>query len=108
MSTRDIRPDHGYTPCDICGRTLLRGESAEIFIGGGTRHRVCELCKPQALSEGWIREGSVPDYDPEASAPERRRGLFGRRRQKRGGSRRAPTLDDALSGETWPANEQND
>ena len=28
--------------CDVCGRTLLRGEQADVFIAGGTRRNVCE------------------------------------------------------------------
>jgi hypothetical protein len=106
MSTKDIRPTHAYIPCDICGRTLLRGERAETFIGGGNRHQVCELCKPRALQEGWIREGSVPDYDPSLITAERRRSVFGRRRRSRGqtaASAPATNLDDALSGNPWPA-----
>ncbi len=105
MSTKDIRPNHAYIPCDICGRTLLRGERVEVFIGGANRHQVCELCKPRALAEGWIREGSVPDYDPSLATQERRRSVFGRRRRNReqtGISGPAANLDDALSGDAWP------
>lgn len=105
MSTKDIRPTHAYIPCDVCGRTLLRGERAEVFIGGGNRHQVCELCKPRALAEGWIREGAVPDYDPSQASQERRRSMFGRRRRTRdltGTPGPAANLDDALSGDAWP------
>ena len=106
MSTKDIRPADAYIPCDVCGRTLLRGERSEVFITGGARHQVCELCKPRALQEGWIREGSVPDYDPAAAAQDRRRPMFGRRR--RANREQAPpgpatTLDEALSGGSWPS-----
>jgi hypothetical protein len=106
MSTKDIRPTHAYIPCDICGRTLLRGERVEVFIGGGNRHDVCELCKPRALQEGWIREGSVPDYDPSLATQDRRRSMFGRRRRGRdqaGSPGPAANLDDALSGDAWPS-----
>jgi hypothetical protein len=105
MSTKDIRPTQAYIPCDICGRTLLRGERAEVFIGGGNRHQVCELCKPRALQEGWIREGSVPDYDASATSQDRRRSMFGRKRRTReetGPPSPAANLDDALSGDPWP------
>ena len=104
MSTKDIRPTPAYTPCDICGRTLLRGEHAEVFIAGGNRQQVCELCKPRALQEGWIREGAVPDYDPAAAAQDRRRSMFGRRRRTRepGSPSPATNLDEALSGDAWP------
>jgi len=43
--------------CDVCGRTLLRGEQADVFLAGGTRRNVCELCTQRAAHEGWIREG---------------------------------------------------
>jgi hypothetical protein len=107
MSTKDIRPANAYVPCDVCGRTLLRGERSEVFITGGNRHTVCELCKPRALQEGWIREGTVPDYDPAAQTQDRRRGVFGRRRRARdqGSPGPATSLDDALSGGSWPTAE---
>jgi hypothetical protein len=107
MTTKDIRPTHAYIPCDICGRTLLRGERAEVFIAGGNRHQVCELCKPRALAEGWIREGSVPDYDPAVAQQERRRSMFGRRRRGRDAGTPGPatSLDEALSGGAWPTEE---
>jgi hypothetical protein len=104
MTTKDIRPTHAYIPCDICGRTLLRGERAEVFIAGGNRHQVCELCKSRALAEGWIREGSVPDYDPSVAQQDRRRPVFGRRRRGRDQATPGPaaSLDDALAGGAWP------
>jgi hypothetical protein len=107
MTTKDIRPTHAYIPCDICGRTLLRGERVEVFIAGGNRHQVCELCKSRALAEGWIREGSVPDYDPSIAQQERRRSVFGRKRRGRdpGTPGPATSLDEALSGGTWPTEE---
>jgi hypothetical protein len=105
VSTKDIRPTDAYTVCDVCGRTLLRGEHAEVFINGGTRRSVCELCKTRALHEGWVREGTIPDYDTSQSGADRRRSLLGRLRRRDGegreGSSSAPTLDDALAGE-WP------
>ncbi|WP_249009460.1 hypothetical protein [Conexibacter sp. DBS9H8] len=104
MSTKDIRPSHAYMPCDICGRTLLRGERIEVFIAGGNRHQVCELCKPRALQEGWLREGSVPDFERTVAAQERRRPLLRRRRREEGpdGPPPAANLDQALSGGAWP------
>ncbi len=53
---------HENDVCDVCTRTLLRGEQTEMFVGGGRRYNVCELCKPHALHEGWMREGAIPDF----------------------------------------------
>ena len=38
VSTRSIRTSAVDTSCDICGRTLLRGERADVYLHGGTRH----------------------------------------------------------------------
>jgi hypothetical protein len=54
--TRDIRTNQVDIACDICGRTLLRGEHAETFLAGGSRREVCDLCTARAQHEGWIRE----------------------------------------------------
>lgn len=54
--TRDIRPNEHDSACDVCGRTLLRGEQAETYLAGGARREVCDLCTARAQHEGWIRE----------------------------------------------------
>lgn len=97
MTTKDIRTSHAHTVCDVCGRTLLRGERAEIYINGGARRSVCELCRPRALHEGWIREGTLPDYNQSGAGTERRRSLLNRLR-RRDARRRRPSLDDELAG----------
>jgi hypothetical protein len=100
-TTKDIRPSDTFIACDVCGRTLLRGERSEVFVHAGARRSVCELCKSRALHEGWIREGAIPEYGADTGAAERGRSLLGRmRRPREGGPGGTPTLDDALS-EEW-------
>ena len=84
MSTRDIRPSVNHTTCDVCGRTLLRGEHPEPYIAGGERRWVCDLCTTRALQEGWLREGTVPSFDRDAGARDRRRSLLSWLRPRRG------------------------
>jgi hypothetical protein len=67
--------------CAVCGRTLLRGEHANVFIAGGARRDVCELCTARAAHEGWIREGA--DTVPAPRPRERARSLVGRLRTRR-------------------------
>jgi hypothetical protein len=49
---------HEPVQCAICQRTILRGETPDVFLHGGRRALVCELCVPRAVHEGWIREGA--------------------------------------------------
>jgi len=67
----------------VCGRTLLRGEHAEVYVSGGSRRSVCELCTSRALHGGWVREGTVPEYDGSNDRPDRRRSLLSRLRSRR-------------------------
>src|SRR4051812_49785345 len=61
--TRDIRTNQSDVACDVCGRTLLRGENAEHYLAGGERRSVCDLCTPRAQHEGWIRESGADDLE---------------------------------------------
>jgi hypothetical protein len=72
-----------HSACDVCGRTLLRGEQAHPYLDGATHRAVCELCTARAHQEGWVREGTVPAYDGRESSSERRRSLLGRFRRRR-------------------------
>jgi hypothetical protein len=83
VNTRDIRTGDAHLSCDVCGRTLLRGERAEPFLSGGARKTVCELCTSRALNEGWVREGAAPAFDGRESAGDRRRSLIARLRARR-------------------------
>lgn len=57
MNRKSIVTNQAVVSCDVCGRTLLRGENADVFLHGGSRRTVCELCTSRARHEGWIREG---------------------------------------------------
>jgi hypothetical protein len=70
--TRDIRTNQLDIACDVCGRTLLRGEHAEHFLAGGERRRVCDLCTARAQHEGWIRESGADDLELRHPRHERR------------------------------------
>ena len=59
VSTRHISTTGGdYPACDVCGRTLLRGEHISTYMNGGARRSVCELCETHALHEGWVSQSS--------------------------------------------------
>jgi hypothetical protein len=83
VSTRAIRTSAAADACDVCGRTLLRGEHAEVYVSGGSRRSVCELCTSRALHGGWVREGTVPEYDGSSDRVDGRRSLFSRLRSRR-------------------------
>lgn len=80
---RDIKTNRGDVVCDVCGRTLLRGEQAEPFLAGGQRRLVCELCTVRAAHEGWIRESGADELEMRAPRHVGRRSLIGRLRQRR-------------------------
>jgi hypothetical protein len=105
VATRDIRTSIQDTVCDVCGRTLLRGERADVYLDGRTPREVCELCKDRALQEGWVREGTVTGYENGTTQVERRRSLLGRLRSRRepgaSATPQAPTLRDELDGHAW-------
>ena len=91
--------------CDVCGRTLLRGERAEVYVGGGERRFVCDLCVSRALHEGWVREGTMPDYDDGDGRSEGRRSLLGRLRSRRVGtapSASPPSDVEEVDEQPWP------
>jgi hypothetical protein len=57
VTRKSIQTNGPVVTCDVCGRTLLRGETPDVFLHGGSRRMVCELCTARAGHEGWIREG---------------------------------------------------
>jgi hypothetical protein len=89
----------------VCGRTLLRGEQAELFLDNGARRSVCELCKSHALHEGWVREGTLPVHDESDIATERSGSLLHRLRARRGAAASAgadPPVDAEPARRLWP------
>jgi hypothetical protein len=88
VTRKSITTSHAAVACDVCGRTLLRGENADVFLVGGSRRMVCELCTARATHEGWIREGM--DLGPSRRSGAPRRSLFGRLGRSR---REAPASD---------------
>jgi hypothetical protein len=82
--SRELRPTHDQIACDVCERTILKGERTETFLApGGHRKTVCPLCTDRAHHEGWIRESAHGDAPASLRRPEPRRGLLGRLRGRR-------------------------
>jgi hypothetical protein len=89
VTRKSITTNGPVIACDVCGRTLLRGEHPDVFLHGGVRRNVCELCTQRAAHEGWIREG-LDDVTARAGAGGgRSRSLLGRLRHRRGDGARA-------------------
>ena len=86
---KELRAVHDAVSCDVCGRTILKGERAEWYLApGGHRHQVCDLCATRAHQHGWIRESGAGDLPPRVPRHEPRRGMLGRLRRRR------PSLGD--------------
>jgi hypothetical protein len=83
MATRMIITSQPDVACDVCGRRLLRGEQPDVFLEGGRRRTVCELCAPRASHEGWLRETDDHPVSLPAARPRRGRNLLDRLRQLR-------------------------
>src|SRR4051794_2219445 len=79
---KELKTDEEPVSCDICGRTILKGERTEPFLApGGRRKTVCELCIPRADHEGWIREALQNDMPATRARPQQRRSFVGRLRE---------------------------
>ncbi len=83
MATRAIVTSHPVVACDVCGRRLLRGESPDVFLAGGQRRTVCELCIPRAAAGGWLREADDHALSVRPTRARRAGSLLGRLRQLR-------------------------
>ena len=81
---KELRPVHDAVSCDVCGRTILKGERAEWYLApGGHRRQVCDLCAVRAQHHGWIRESGAGDMPARMPRNEPRRGVLGRLRKRR-------------------------
>jgi hypothetical protein len=81
---KELRPVHDVVACDVCGRTILKGEHTESYLEpGGQRHEVCDLCAGRAELHGWIRESAAGDMPARLPRSEPRRGVLGRLRRRR-------------------------
>ena len=85
VERKSITTSREAVPCDVCGRTLLRGEHADPFIANGSRRMVCELCTARAANEGWIREGADNTLGVRRNGPRGGRSLFERLKPRREG-----------------------
>lgn len=81
---KELRPVHDAVSCDVCGRTILKGERAEWYLApGGHRRQVCDLCAPRAQHHGWIRESGAGEIPARMPRNEPRSGVLGRLRRRR-------------------------
>src|SRR3954465_13583939 len=81
---KELRPIHDDVSCDICERTILKGERTEAYLApGGQRHVVCELCTDRAYNDGWIRDAASMDIRGPTRGPRERTQLWGRMRRRR-------------------------
>src|SRR2546429_10018789 len=80
---KELRAWHEEIVCDVCGRTMLKGERAEPYLApGGQRMLVCELCTDRAFAEGWIRESAHDELPATMRRHEPRRSILGRLRRR--------------------------
>jgi len=88
---KQLRGLDEHLVCDVCGRTMLKGERPEPYLAPSRERKlVCQLCAQRAQKEGWIRESgdATPVQPPRPSE----RGHFLRRRR-----RRAPAAGEGLA-----------
>src|SRR5919206_5377034 len=83
VARKSISTNAPIVNCDVCGRTLLPGETAYVFLAAGAKRNVCELCTQRASHEGWIREGLDDATVRSGGHNGRSRGLLSRLRGPR-------------------------
>lgn len=97
MATREVRTTPEPVFCQVCRRSLLRGEHAVTFYDGRTQREVCELCTERARRQGWVRDDDQPVVAPAAHA-ERARSLVARLRARLEDNEVSTSGEPALAG----------
>jgi hypothetical protein len=82
VTRKSISTNAPVVNCDVCGRTLLPGETPDVFLAAGAKRNVCELCTQRASHEGWIRAG-LDDATVRSDHNGRSRSLLSRLRGRR-------------------------
>ncbi|MDQ3644782.1 MAG: hypothetical protein M3356_04645, partial [Actinomycetota bacterium] len=109
---KELRPFHDHVTCEVCGRTILKGERTEAYLApGGQRNTVCELCFVRAEHGGWLRESAHGQAPARGPRLQERRPIFGRlRRRPSEASNGMPTQEpeppdfEGAEGEPTPGN----
>jgi hypothetical protein len=98
---RQVRAVEEPVACDVCGRTMLKGERTEPYLAPSRERKlVCSLCAPRAQQEGWIRESAGPATPAQPPRePERRRRLRLGLRQRPAAR---PPADDGIEEDAEP------
>jgi hypothetical protein len=101
-----------YLNCDVCGRTILKGEQTHEYVSPqGQRFAVCVLCRSRAEASGWIPADQVgtavqapPNRARRGDALRKRLGQAAARARAsaRPGRAAAPSKEDAAN----PRNEE--
>ena len=99
---KELRTVQDDVQCEVCGRTILKGERPETYLApGGTRRLVCELCTGRAEHEGWIRESAAGDMPVTTRRREPRRSLLSRLKPRRDHEAGLESEDEWAPAEGW-------